>query len=201
MMNEGDSQLRALRDALSRGSQPTDIQHLMPVIVPRSYFQLGNWPGPYLNLRHVELGLTWVIPTPGQTMLYLTRERAADWERDGIDWRTQAFENLRQRSEPIWTHTKVDISHGLLFASMMHDDGLGSSRALLDADIKRQVNGRYQIAVPDRSCALVFPAPTRSVNGRTTVDMIREMYQRATTPLCGKLLEPEDLGVEGETSG
>lgn len=84
---------------------------------------------------------------------------------------------------------------------MMHEDGLGSSRALFSAEIARQVNGRYQIGIPDRSCAVVFPASTSSVNGLAPVDMIRKMYVGATTPLCCELLDPEDLEVESVPVG
>ena len=79
MPDKFEKQLRALSDSLQAPLRPTDIENVLPLIVPRSYFQRGNWPGPYVLLRHPRLGLTWVILEENETMLYVNHERAEEF--------------------------------------------------------------------------------------------------------------------------
>src|SRR4051812_36655954 len=117
----------ALKAALDRGYRLDDIENVVPVIVPRSVFEAGNWPGPYALLRHAQLGLTWGILAPGNVMTDVDHERAALWEREGIDWRARAISNLVERSRhELWTYDRPKPSTGFVFVAMMQADGLGS---------------------------------------------------------------------------
>lgn len=59
-----EAELNAMREALSRGPQPDDIENVVPVNVPRTVFALGNWP--YASLRKADLDLAWAVLSHGQ---------------------------------------------------------------------------------------------------------------------------------------
>jgi hypothetical protein len=187
----------AVRRALDAGHQPTDIERVVPLIVPRNYFELGNWPRPYAHLRSPLLGLTWTVLYP-DAMVYVNWERAKGWEREGIDWRERAMANLRALSaESLLTHARYDDDDQLLWGAMLHEDGIGSSRLLLHDDILAELGGTYRIGLPDRSCAIVIPVSAGEPNMAETAVMIRQMYEGATVDMLPDLLDPEDLEVVG----
>jgi hypothetical protein len=144
-------------------------------------------------LRSPQLGITWTVLHPNQAMVYVNHERARAWERDSADWRARARGNLQRFSERLWTHEKRDASGPLLVASMMHEDGLGSSRLLLRERLLAEVGGEYKIGLPDRSCAVIIPLSAGRENLQQAADLVREMFEGATTPTWGELLDPADL--------
>jgi hypothetical protein len=191
-----EAQLKALRAALDRGPQPDDIENVVPVIVPRSFFALGNWPGPHANLRREDLGLTWALLHHEQAMGYVYDELVALWAREGVDWRSRAVANLMGRSRTnLWTHEKTDEEGRIVFVAMMQPDGLGSSRALLRRPLDLNLKVKYRVGLPDRSCCVLFPTTTSTVGQLTPEQMVANMYDRATTPLCRDLLEADDLEI------
>ncbi len=193
-MSEGafERELKAMRASLERGPEFDDIENVVPVIAPRSFFALGNWPGPHANLRHPELGLTWAVLAAEQTMVYVNHAAADIWQREGVDWRARALTNLVDRSRTnLWTHHRTDAGV-VVFVAMMQPDGLGSSRALLRRALQLNLRTDFRIGLPDRSCAVIFPQSTTTVSGRTPAQMISDMYDGATTPLCRDLLVPDD---------
>ena len=188
-----EAQLKAMLAALDRGPQPDDIENVVPVIVPRTFFALGNWPGPHANLRQETLGLTWAV-LHQQSMGYVNEERAALWASEGVDWRSRAVANLIERSRTnLWTHEKIDEKGHIVYVAMMQPDGLGSSRALLRRALELNLKLKYRVGLPDRSCCVVFPTTTSAVEHMTPAQMVATMYDRATTPLCRDLIEPDDL--------
>jgi hypothetical protein len=197
-----EAELDAMRAALARGPQPDDIENVIPVIVPRTFFSLGNWPGPHLNLRHSALGLTWAVVADGLAMAYVSDARANLWKHEGVDWRKRALANLVDRSRSnLWTHEKTDDSGKIVFVAMMQPDGLGSSRALLHHALQLNLKTEFQIGLPDRSCAVIFPKSIAAIDRSTPAQMVAQMYDGATTPLCRDLLEGHDLAPETSTAG
>lgn len=193
-MNEED-RLTALRRELARGPVASDLDHVLPLIVPRGYFARGNWPGPYRLLRHPKLGLTWVVLRPDETMLYVNEERARLWHDEGVDFPRRAMENLaREQGGRVWTHEKRSDDGRLLFAAMMHDDGIGSSRLLLAAALRELVGEEYLLGIPDRSCALVFPRSR--LEAANASQMTKDIFDGASTPMLGELVAPASLVVE-----
>jgi hypothetical protein len=186
--------IEAVRRALNAGMADSDIQNVLPIIVPRTYFEMGNWVGPYAYLRSQALGLTWTVLHSDRAMVYVNRERALSWEEDAIDWRERARNNLeRLSSRQLWTHEKRDESGRVLWAAMMHDDGLGSARLLLRERLLSALEGDYQVGLPDRSCAVVVPLSAGHDNLSQASEMVRGMFQGATIPMLGDLLDPVDL--------
>lgn len=189
-----EAELNAMRTALGRGPRSDDIENVVPVIVPRTFFALENWPGPHANLRQETLGLTWAVLGQGRTMVYVNDERAALWASEGMDWRSRALANLAERSRnDLWTHERTDENGKIVFVAMMQPDGLGSSRALLREPLELNVKAKYRVGLPDRSCCVLFPTSTSTVEDLTPAKIVANMYDRATTPLCRDLLEPEEL--------
>jgi hypothetical protein len=192
-----EAELNAMRTALARGPQPDDIANIVPVIVPRTFFGAGNWPGPHVNLRHKALGLTWAVLADGQAMVYVNHERTKLWAQEGVDWRERALANLVDRSRTsLWTHEKTDDSGKIVFVAMMQADGLGSSRALLHRALRLNLKTEFRIGLPDRSSAVIFPKSITVVERSTPDQMIAAMYNGAATPLCRDILEAHDLEVE-----
>lgn len=192
-----EADLNAIRTALARGPRPEDIDNVVPVIVPRTFFALENWPGPHLNLRHEALGLTWAVLADGQAMVYVNHERIELWAQQGVDWRERALTNLVDRSRTsLWTHEKRDDLGKIVFVALMQADGLGSSRALLHRALQLNLKTEFRIGLPDRSCAVIFPKSITAVDRSTPAQMIADMYDGATSPLCRDLLDVHDLDIE-----
>jgi hypothetical protein len=191
-----EAQLKAVRVVLDRGPQPDDIENVVPVIVPRTFFAAGNWPGPHAHLRRETLGLTWAVLARDQTMVFVNEERDARWSSEGVDWRGRAIANLVERSRTnLWTHERTDAKGDIVFVAMMQPDGLGSSRALLRRALELNIKTKYRIGLPDRSCCILFPISATTIGHLTPAQMVANMYDGATTPLCRDLLEPDELEV------
>ena len=185
------------RQVLSKKHQPDDNENIVPIIVPRGYFANGNWPGPYCYLRSEFLALTWTILYPGQTMVYVNHEQTKTWERENIKWQETANRNLLKISENrLWTSEKRDEDGRLLWATMAHEDGLGSSRLLLQKEIFEAIGGSYRIGLPDRSCAIIIPESAGSDNMIEATQMVQNMFDKATTPMLRNILNPSDLELQ-----
>jgi hypothetical protein len=186
--------INKVRQTIGKETKPTDIENVVPIIVPRTYFRQGNWPGPYDYLQSEFLGLTWTILLPGEVMVYVNHENVSEWDRKHIDWREMANHNLIKISKnQLWTNEKKDANGQLLWAAMIHKDGLGSSRLLLQKEIVEAIGGKYRVGLPDRSCAIVVPESAGRENMMEVTEMVQRMFENATTPMLGNLFDPSDL--------
>jgi len=183
-----------LRQALTKRRQKSDIENVVPIIVPRNYFEQGNWPGPYMNLRSEFLALTWTILFPDDVMVYVNQDHVAKWEHEKINWKEKALQNLLRISHnQLWTDEKRDSNGQLLWMVMMHSDGLGSSRLLLNKEIRKVIGEKYRVGLPDRSCAFVIPEYIEIDNLIEVTSMVQNIFEKATIPMLSDLLEPGDL--------
>jgi hypothetical protein len=171
---------------------------LFPIIVPRSYFQYGNWPGPYRLLAHPKLGLTWVlldVDDNSQAMLYLNHEDAEKLVAAGVNYEERAMENLRQHSsEWAGTHTKK-VDGALHFIAMMQPDGLGTSRLLLADRIASVFPEGYHLAIPERSCGIAVSKQLAGEDLAVVLKMIHGCWDKGTTPMLDGLHAAEDFKV------
>ncbi len=167
---------------------------LFPVIVPRSYFQYGNWPGPYRLLKHPKLGLVWVTLENEQAMLYLNHADASAFEASGVDYHLRAMANLHQASaEWAGTHQKRSSEGSLEYIVMMQPDGLGSSRLLLLERIRSVFPDGYNLAIPERSVGIAVSSRLTGLPLQKVQDLIRECSAHGTVPMLDGLYDPEDF--------
>ncbi|QSQ26072.1 hypothetical protein JY651_14585 [Pyxidicoccus parkwayensis] len=204
VVSEGGSPetIEELRQALNR-KQPTtraeleaDLQRVFPLIVPHEYVKSGM-PIAHHPLPEKDLALTWVLLQP-TTMRYLTPDEAARFDKEGFPWREKAIENLADAPEGMATHEKKSPDGRLLWMAMMHGDGLGSSRALLAPDWSHTLPEGYWLALPDRSCGMAISKSMKPSELAEVKTMVAAMYERATTPMSGRLYEPEELALPKE---
>lgn len=186
--------INKVRQAIGKKPNPTDIENVVPIIVPRTYFGQGNWPGPYDYLQSEFLGLTWTILHPGGIMVYVNHEDVLVWDSEHINWREMASHNLiRISKNKLWTNEKKDANGRLLWAVMMHKDGLGSSRLLLQKEISEAIGEKYRVGLPDRSCAIVIPESAGRENMMEVKQIVQRMFENAAAPMLCNLFDPSDL--------
>ena len=194
--------IEELRRGLSRKQPSTrpeleeELERLFPLIVPREYFELGM-PAPHHALPEKDLALTWVLLQP-TTMLYLTPEEAERFDKAGLAWKEKAIENLAFDPGGMATHEKKSPDGRLLWVAMMHHDGLGSSRTLLAPGWKQAFPEGYWLALPDRSFGMVISRSLKPPELAEVKTMVAQMYVGATTPMSGRLYEPEELAIPDE---
>lgn len=167
------------------------FDRIRPLIVPAEYVDVGV-PAAFDALSSPDLALTWVELSDRATMLYVTPLRAGEWDRSHAGWRAEALEEMRRADRgQVWTHEKRTGSGALAWVGMMHEDGLGSSRLLLEPELQRTFPDGYLVALPDRSCGMAI--------SRTNADldevraMVSRMHEGATTPMIPDLREPSAI--------
>src|SRR5262245_22136853 len=114
------SEIDLLRRALDLDPADLDLDDLRPILVPISFFEAGNWPGPVCRRGTSGIGLTWVVLQPSQTMLYVSNRAQSYWESRGVDWRQRALANLSRQGEPAWTHEFRRDSGSVYAVALMH---------------------------------------------------------------------------------
>src|SRR4249919_211381 len=157
------------------------INSILPIIVPRIYFQHGNWQAFYKFLRHPDLAVTWVDISAPDTMLYLNIEAHQALEAAGHDVHELAMRNLRAAGPPT-THDKT-VDGSVVFRAMMHGDGLGTSRLLLLPELRNIFPQGYVAGIPERSCGIVAPKGLTEEDHNSVLQMVNGCYEAGTTPM------------------
>jgi hypothetical protein len=173
------------------------FESVLPVIVPRTYFQFGNWPGRYLLLRHPDLAVTWVELTRPEWMNYVNYERQREIEQCGFGIHSIAMANLHKQSEKHFTHARTDGDR-IVFQAMMHEDGLGTSRLLLLPGLNAPFATGYLVAIPERSCGFVVPKGLPPSEHDEVLQMITRCHRYGTIPMLPGLHEPDLFAVADE---
>ena len=171
-----------------------EIEDVVPVFVPNSFFAAGNWPGPFEHLGIEGLGLTWSVLQPDQTMLYVNHTAASEWDSRAIAWRDRAIENIQRRSVPdIMTHAFRGDDGSLFAVAMMPPDGVGPSRLLLRESLERLFPRGYLVALPDMSCGIVLSTQATAAERAKIEGVVHRCYAGATRPLVEGFHEPSML--------
>jgi hypothetical protein len=189
------SQVRNVRQSLDLPQERVDLATLFPLLVPDSFFISGTWGGPIERLRTPTAGLTWGLEQPDRTLRYLDRGLAAFWSSRGIDWRQEALANLRRRSRTaLWTH-QLRRGGGPVFAAfLMHDDGFGPSRLLLEAELAAAFPAGYRVALPQLSCGLALARDATPEEMDAVRQVLARWFAGGADPRA-ELLEPRELTV------
>ena len=183
-----------MRKGLDLRPDEVDLKMIVPIFTPAAFFAKGNWLGPYDRLRAPDIGLTWTLLLPDQTMRYVDIAMAGHWDGLGIDWKAMALQNLAEHTggRP-FTHGVCRPGGELYSVAFMHPDGMGPSRLLFRAAISAIFPGGYRIALPEMSCALAFSADVDEKERATVEGVISGCYQKGTRPLSPAIYEPDDL--------
>jgi len=161
----------------------------LPVIVPRSYFQYGNWPGYYKLLKHPQLAVTWAETSNPGSMLYVNFEDHKQLEASGRSVHDIAMHNLRTAGT-LTTHEKA-VGGEVVFLAMMHADGLGTSRLLLLPELAQLFPKGYVCGIPERSCGIVAPRNLPDESHSQILAMVNGCYEGGTTPMLPGMFEPD----------
>jgi len=198
-MSDELKQQETLRAGLKKAPSELEIADLFPLFVPTSFFELGNWPGPYETLGIPGLGLTWAVLQPDQTMRYVDHRVQRHWDAEGIPWRERAVANVERQSVPnVWTH-EFRREDGSLFAvAMMHPDGVGPSRLLLRESLEREFPDGYLVALPEMSCGLVLSTPAMGPERAEIMGIVASCFRDGTRPLVPGMHDAS--GLHGKPS-
>ena len=124
-------------------------------------------------------------------MIYLTEANFAELNKNFGDWQQQSFENLRNEGDYFHTHTKRrhNTDH-VIFISFLNNDGIGSSRVLLNIELSKGFAKGYYLALPDRSCGLIISKDITNKELEEIKTQVNEMYKNATIPMSGEIHDP-----------
>ncbi len=160
-----------------------ELSSILPIVVPRSYFALGNFPGLALALRHPEFCVTWIDASMPDSILYVPKQFFEELGLTAQSLHQVALANLRS-SGALFTHENVD-GHQSIWKAMMHEDALGSSRLLLTDEIKDAFPEGCLVGLPDRSCAIVISRSASQEQMRDAQALVRRCFDCATIPMLG----------------
>ena len=189
--------LNALRNTLKKPeNDKDDLQKLMPLIVPSTYFTEHQFPATYALLPNPDFALTAVILGESQAMLYLSEDRGKKWAKIGVNWKDRALQNVRASgSGQAITHSKRTEDGRLLIAFMMQPDGLGTSRVYCSDKISKLCPQGYRIAIPERSVGCVIPNDLTESEEAEATDMVKQLFRIGTVPNSPKIFQPHELGA------
>jgi hypothetical protein len=193
-MKEEEQEINDLREALNTGLQKSDIKNVVPLFIPVSFVENGNWPGPYESLKNKEFVLTWVILHKTQTMVYVNFEREKEWNNKKIKWKEIAFKNLEKNSKKqLWTHEKRREDNSIIFVAIMSDDGIGTSRLILEEKWKKAFPKGYKVALPERSCGIVFSKVLSEDENKEVLTLVNNCFNSGTSPISNKIYLQNEL--------
>jgi hypothetical protein len=194
MLADLKAQLHAMCEGLNVPAAEVNVKDVVPVLVPASFFESGNWPGPFTKLRSREIALTWTVLMPQQTMRYVDFAMQQHWESKGLDWREQARQNLAERSQNSLGLGQMRRTNGQVYAiSCMFEDGMGPSRLLFRGTLKQMFPEGYQVAMPERSCGLAFSNTVSDEERKVLVKMMEDCFLKGTRPFVRGSFDPDDL--------
>jgi hypothetical protein len=184
-----------MRAGLDLKPDQIDLSNLLPIFVPSSFFQYGNWPGPHTRLRAPEIGLTWSVLMPGQTMRYMDFAMQELWEEQGLDWKEIALRNLsRLTNEHPGDVRRLQAPSGdVMSLAFMFEDGYGPSRLLFRERLAQIFPAGYRVAMPEMSCGFAFAKDLDGEGLATVNNVIETCYRKGTRRLAPGSFDPDDL--------
>lgn len=190
------AQLDELRRSLSIPKEDLDVESVVPVFVPAGFLEGGQWPGPCMRLRAKDLAIVWAILRPHNTMIYVSTETSNFWESNGIHWREKSMENLERFSENNLTTHHFSRPDGTACAVvMMHDDGIGPSRLLLNRNFEQIFPEGYSVAIPERSVGVVLRRDASDDERLKITELVEKCFKDGTAPVSPLMFDPDELAV------
>lgn len=171
-----------LEAGLSAEPSSRDLSRLVPIVLPLELLN-SAWPGPIVQIGDLPFCAAWATCDQNR-FFYVTDREAKFWDDAGKDWRATAFRNLSRMSEHRPASGEKLDDEGLPFVKvMLQEDAVGPSRLLLPHLFEDSLGADYQVAIPERTCAIAYrrdlsPSQTADVNG-----MISGCYEHGTEPM------------------
>ncbi len=118
------------------------------------------------------------------TFFYVSDREAGYWETKGIDWRARAMTNLVAKSQQYPASGQKLGDDGKAFLKvMLHDDAIGPSRLLLPSLFDGDLGEGYQVALPERTCAIAFRNTLSEGEEADVAAMIDGCFAHGTEPM------------------
>ena len=194
MQTSIETQLNEMRRGLDLRPEQIDTASVVPIFVPATFFARGNWPGPHTRLRAPEIGLTWTILLPNQTMRYVNFAISEHWESRQLDWKTLALRNLSRLTNDQPGVREIRRPNGETVAiCFMFEDGLGPSRLLFRDGLASQFPAGYRVAMPEMSCGIAFSKDIGGPDMANVQKVIDHCYQHGTRRFVPGTYDADDL--------
>ena len=174
--------LDQLNAALEIPPEDRDLGRLYPIILPPELLE-KEWPGPILPLRQAHCAVGWAEVRERNVWTYVSHAMADHWEHDGYDWRRIAYQNLRRASTPGANGEKLDEAGRPFIKVMIQEDALGPSRLLIPHLFDSELGPDYQVAIPERTCAVAFRNALEPQEESVVSSMIDGCYRNGTEPM------------------
>jgi hypothetical protein len=194
MQTQVESQMNQIMQGLGLEPEQIDTAHLLPIFVPASFFAAGDWSGPYTRLRTADLGLTWTVLLPDQTMRYVDDDMMQYWELCRIDWKAIALRNLVDLTQDRPGMQPMRRPTGELSAlALTFDDGLGPSRLLFREKLAKEFPNGYRVALPEMGCGFAFAKDLKGEELENIESVISKCYRTGVSPLVPGIYDADDL--------
>jgi hypothetical protein len=182
MRREERKQLDRLNAALELSPEQRDFRQIYPIILPGELLE-GGWPGPIIPLLETPFALGWAEVRKGNIWTYISDEQAGCWDEAGLDWRQTAYQNLKNVSDPGANGEKLDVNGHPFMKGMLQDDAFGPSRLLIPHLFDSELGANYEVAIPERTCAIAFRS-TRTPEEESVINrMIGGCFEEGTEPM------------------
>lgn len=169
-----------------------DLEHVLPILVPGEFLALPGWPGPIESISTPEFALTWGVVTHPETTSYVDCEKAANWDRAGIDWRKRATENLRRIAEAHPFSHRWERPDGTIFmVAMLFPGNLSMARLLVPNLLDDVFPAGYRVAVPELTCVMACATDLSEEECATAQKLAQECYEGGSDPVSDKFFDPK----------
>jgi hypothetical protein len=177
----GDSDADPFGEEPGQPGEQADLATLVPIIMRRE--GMAGWPGPTVPIGDLPFAIAWATMPRPNVFAYVDDRQAAEWEEGGVDWRALALSNLaRIAAEGGWGG-KSDASGNPFVIALLTADALGPSRLLLPHFFDHLLGPGYRVAIPERTCAIVYRAELNDEEQRDVDGMIDECFAKGTEPM------------------
>ena len=129
-----------------------------------------------------------------------SRELAVGAYRDAAEpLRATLPATTRRSASAGCARSPQQLSRDLVGAFALHDDGLGLSRLLLQADVTRLFPDGYRVALPDMQAGMVLATSAPPELAAAFLETVQHYYAEGGVPLRAGLHDPALLRIRERT--
>ncbi|NKJ44755.1 hypothetical protein [Novosphingobium sp. SG720] len=174
--------LALLEAALEVPVELRDLDHVYPIILPGEILDL-DWVGPCIPINETPFALAWAEVRDGNAWTYVSFAMADWWNGKGLDWQRMAFQNLRNASELGANGEKLDCEGRPFMKVMLQADAFGPSRLLIPGLFQHELGAAYQVAIPERTCAVAHRSELTVSEASDVEGVIKGCFAHGTEPM------------------